>query len=218
MEGAHLRVLHAAPVHHLLQCGPRISLETGRVRHGPDGDLGGSHHPTPGQNRLSVQVEGVSGRAVEGFELNAVGFVEQRRRGRVLDQRQVVPRVIFLENFFAECDEEDDECDDDEEHHGDANQLLLTDHGVAGLHVGHHHGSQPAALAHEARGAVAVEGAVGVDADSPVLTLSLWITAITLVHVFLTAAGHKHGRPERGERRVSHSGAPPKNVTGICGK
>lgn len=191
-------MLHTAPIHHLLQRGARVSLETGRVCHGSHRDLWRSHHPNPSHHGgLRVQVERVPGCAVQGLKLNPVGLVEERCGGRVLDQRQVVPRVVLLENLLAESDEEDDEGDDDKKHHSDPDQLLFTDHGVTRLHVGDDDGPQATALAHEARCAVTVEGTVSVDADAAVLTLALRITTVTFVHIFLTAAGWRDG----GKRR-----------------
>lgn len=125
---------------------------------------------------------------MQSLKLNTVGLVEQRSGGRILDQRQVVSRVVLLENLLAESNEEDDEGDNDKKHHGDANQLLFTDHGMTGLHVGDDDGPQAAALPHEARCAVTVEGAVSVDAHTAVLTLALWIAAVTFIDIFVTAA------------------------------
>lgn len=136
---------------------------------------------------------------METLELHTAGLVEQGGGGRVLDQGQVAPRVVLLENLLAESDEEDDEDDDDKQHHGDADQLLLANHGVSGLHVGDDDGPQAAALAHEPGGAVAVEGAGGVDADAAVLTLPLGVVAVTFVHVFLTPAAW---REDGGKRRL----------------
>jgi hypothetical protein len=64
---------------------------------------------------------------------------------------------------------------------------------VARLHVGHHHGPQAAAGAHEARRAVAVEGAARVDAGAAVLALALWIAPLALVNVLLAPAGRGAG-------------------------
>lgn len=194
-------MLHTTSVHHLLQRGPRVSLETGCVCHGPHRDLWRSHHPTPShysgpQPRLRVQVERVSWCAVKW---NTVGLVEECCSGWVLDQRQVVPRVALLENLLSESDEEDDEGDDDQKHHSDSDQLLFTDHSVTGLHVWDDNGPKTTALAHEARCAVTVEGTISVDADATVLTLTLWIAAVTFVHIFLTAAAWRDGE-ERGDR------------------
>lgn len=134
---------------------------------------------------------------MEGLKLNTIGLVEERCSGWVLDQRQVVPRVVLLENLLAESDEEDDEGNDYKEHHSDANQLLFTDHSMTRLHVGDDDRPQAAALAHKACGAVTVERAVSVDADATVLTLALWIAAVAFIHVFLTPARWKRWKSNR---------------------
>lgn len=134
---------------------------------------------------------------MQGLKLNTIGLVEEGCSCRVLDQRQIVPRVVLLEDLLAESDEKDDKGDDDKKHHSDADQLLLTDHSVTCLHVGDDDRSQAAALTHKTCRAVTVEGTVSVDADAAVLTLALWIVAVTFIHILLTAAGWRDGG--RGE-------------------
>lgn len=195
MKGAHLRVLRRAPVA-LLQRAPRVALETGRVGQRPDWDLWRSHHGWA-QARLRVQVERIPRCAVQELELNPVGLVQQRSSGGVLDQRQIVPRVVLLENGLPERDEQHDEGDDDEDHQRDADQLFFVDHGVSRLHVWDKDAAQAAALAHEPGRAVTVEGAVSVHAHAAVLTLPPWTRAVAFVYVVPTTAERDNAREEK---------------------
>lgn len=176
MEGGHLLVLTAQSVHDLIQVAPGVALEARGIGHGAHGHLRGPH--------LLVDVAAVPA-APQVPERDAVALVEQGGRGGVLHQCDVVAGVVLAEDLLAEDNEEDHQDEDDEEDHGDADELLLPHVGVAGLDVGHHHGAQPAILAHEARGAVTQEGAKHVDAGAPVLTL----LALTLVDVLFTPSG-----------------------------
>lgn len=141
---------------------------------------------------------------MQGLKLNTIGLVEEGCCRWILDQRQIVPRVVLLKDLLAESDEKDDEGDDDKKHHSDADQLLLTDHSMTRLHVGNNDRSQAAALAHKACRAVTVEGAMSVDTDATVLTLALWVAAVTFIHILLTAAGWRDGG-KREETEVSVS-------------
>lgn len=194
VKGAHLGVFQRAPVALL-----GLSLETGRVGQRSDRP----HHGRP-EARLRVQVEGVPWGAVEELELNPVCLIEQRGSGGVLNQRQVVPRVVLLENRFPKSNKQYDEGDDDEDHQRDADQLFLVDHGVSRLHVRDEDAAQAAALAHVARRAVAVEGAISVDAHAAVLTLPPRIRRVALVYVVpATAEREKRGWGVKGcDRRT----------------
>lgn len=185
MEGGHLLVLAAQSVHDLIQVAPGVALEARGVGHGAHGHLRGPH--------LLVDVSAVPA-TPQVPEGDAIALVEQGSRGRILHQRDVVAGVVLAEDLLAEDNEEDHQDEDDKEDHSDADELLLPHIGVAGLDVGHHHGAQPAVLAHEAWGAVTQEGAKHVDAGAPVLTL----LPLTLVDVLFTPSGpntHTHTHP-----------------------
>lgn len=108
-----------------------------------------------------------------------------------MNQRKVVPRVVFLEHCFAESNEQHDEGDDDENHQRYADQLLFVDHGASCPHVRDKNAPQTAALAHEPRGAVTVEGAMSVHTHAAVLTLAPWFRGVTFVYVFPATTGRE---------------------------
>lgn len=124
--------------------------------------------------------------ALQRLEVETSSFVQERRCGRILDQREVVPGEFLLEEPLAQNHERNDKRDDHQEHDTDAHQLLSPDCSVARPHVRDHNGPRAAALAHEPSRAVAVERSVSVDADAAVLALETAVCAF--VYVFLTAA------------------------------
>lgn len=125
-------MFHSKPIHHLIQVVPRFALETRSVGHRSYGNLRWTN--------LLVDISTVSTTS-EVLKLNPVGFVQQRRCGRVLDKSDVVTGVIFPEHFFAEHYEEDDEDKYNKEHHSYSDELLLAHVRMPCLNVGHHHGS-----------------------------------------------------------------------------
>lgn len=179
VKRGHLLVLSPEPVHDLVQVAPGVALEAGGVGHGTHRHLRGPH--------LLVDIAAIP-TAAQVPERDAIALVEQGGRGGVLHQRDVVAGVVLAEDLFAEHDEEDDQGEDDKEDDCDANELFLAHVGVAGLDVGHHHGAEPAVLAHVARGAVAEEGAEHVDTGAAILTL----LPLTLIDVLLTPSATKH--------------------------
>lgn len=214
MKGAHLGVLHHTPLT-LVQGAPRVSLETGRVGQRSNWELWElrSHHGRA-QPSLCVQVEGVSRCTVQELELDPVGLIKEGSSGRILDQGKVIPGVVFLENRFTESDEKYDEGDNDEDHQRDAYQLLFVDHGVSCLHVWDEDTAQAAALAHEARRAVTVEGAMRVDAHAAVLTLTPRSHRLTLVDIVPTTAAEGGGdggedtSDSSSDQRLNHCPSP----------
>lgn len=183
MESAHFRQLRASAVPvPLLQGPPRVSGETRRVRHGPDG-----HLRRAAQASLSVQADGLSDGTAQGRVVPTVGFVQEGGCRRILNHGEVVPGIALLEHLLPEGDEEEDEGEDEEENDGDADELLLPDVRVSGLHVRNQHRANRTSAAHETGSAVAVEGAERVDTHAAVLAQ----LAFTLVHVFFTPAEGK---------------------------
>lgn len=192
VKGGHLLVLARQPIHDLIQVAPGVALEARGVGHGAHGDLRGPH--------LLVDVAAVPA-APQVPERDAVALVEQGRGGGVLHQRDVVAGVVLAEDLLAKDDEEDHQDEDDEEDHGDADELLLPHVGVAGLDVGHHHGAQPAELAHEAGCAVTQEGAEHVDAGAPILAL----LSLALVDVLLAPSGQHTQGPSQKSGRLTRA-------------
>lgn len=131
MKSAHFRQLRASAVPWpLLQSSPRVSRETRRVRHWPDGDL-----RRAGQASFCVQADGLSDGTAQRWVVPTVGFVQQGSCSRILNHGEVIPGIALLEYLLPESDEEKDEGEDEEKNDGDADKLLLPNVGVAGLHV-----------------------------------------------------------------------------------
>lgn len=148
MKCCHLLVLHAKPIHYLVQVIPRVTLEARGVGHRP--------HRNLWRPNLLVDVPAVSA-VPDVLELDAIALVEQGGSGWILYQRDVIAGIVLPEHFLAENYKKDDQHKYDKQNHSYSYQLFLADIGMPRLYIGNHHRAKTAVLPHIARRAVAQE-------------------------------------------------------------
>lgn len=118
MKRCHLLVLHAKPIHYLVQVIPRVTLEARGIGHWP--------HRHLWRPNLLVDVPAVAA-VPDVLELDAVALVEQGGSGWILYKRDVIAGVVLPEHFLAKNDKEDDQHKYDKQDHSYSYQLLLAD-------------------------------------------------------------------------------------------
>lgn len=146
MKCCHLLVLHAKPIHYLVQVIPRVTLEAWGVGHGPYRDLW--------RPNLLVDVPAVSA-VPDVLELDAIALVQQSSSGWILYKCDVIAGIVLTEYFLAKNYKKDNQHKYDKQNHGYSYQLLFSNIRMPRLYIGNHHGAKTAVLPHIARGAVA---------------------------------------------------------------